>query len=239
MAFEIQHYGVSDVGRVRASNQDRWAALPDCGFFVLADGMGGHRAGDVAATVTVDAMADFIKKNVSSIEAMAQALTFSNREVYQKSLTDPTLEGMGSTVCALWVSEDEMIYGHVGDSRIYLKREGRLEQLTEDHSLVEMLLTTGEISREEAEGFRKSHVITQAIGSQKNVEPAVNHLPIFDGDLFLLCSDGLSDCVSFAAIEAIINSCTDLKRIVERLIQAANDAGGEDNITVVVVKAHA
>ena len=239
--FQFSTSGLSHVGLVRSRNEDRWADLSTWGFWVVADGMGGHKGGDVAAEVTVETLCKHIQKNFPRMdgeesvtaawaaEHLMKALESANDAVLMRGRGDASLRGMGSTVVALYACGEEMILAHVGDSRIYLLRDERLEQLTQDHSLRTQLVNTGQISEEEADAFIYKHVITRAVGTRREVRPTIGRIHMEKGDRFLLCSDGLSDQLSADRIRELLSEGT------KALVDGALEAGGEDNITVVVV----
>ena len=238
MAFVLESATLSNVGLVRARNEDVAGEAPEHGLFVVADGMGGHLGGDVAARLTVDTILAYLQ-TVSPEKAMAEvpeAVRLANEAVLDKASTDRSLRGMGSTVVICWERDGEMVYGHVGDSRIYLLRGGELRQLTEDHSLVTQLLATGQISEAEAERFIYKHVITRAIGTRRQILADVDGMAMLPGDIFLLCTDGLTDGVSDDQIRTILNTTSDPKIMAQKLVDAALDGGGRDNVTVTLLK---
>ena len=238
MAFVLESATLSNVGLVRARNEDVAGEAPEHSLFVVADGMGGHLGGDVAARLTVDTILAYLK-TVSAEKAMAEvpeAVRLANEAVLDKASTDRSLFGMGSTVVICWERDGEMVYGHVGDSRVYLFRGGELRQLTEDHSLVTQLLATGQISEAEAERFIYKHVITRAIGTRRQILADVDGIAMLPGDIFLLCTDGLTDGVGGDQIRTILNTTSDVKEMAQKLVDAALKAGGEDNVTVTLLQ---
>ena len=240
--FQITSVGMSDIGQVREHNEDVWAAFPDRGLFLLADGMGGHAAGEVAAAGAVDHLQELVKvwhptKQTTPDEAVVflrEAFTKVNRVIYQEGVADPALAGMGTTLCALYFLQTHVVLAHVGDSRIYLLRNGFLEQLTEDHSLVSEMVELGAIKLEESGSSPYKHILTRAIGTHPNVEPTVNYLSVEEGDCYLMCSDGLTNFISDTEIEATLKQETSLQERAHELIALANAHGGGDNITVVL-----
>jgi PPM family protein phosphatase len=218
--------GGSDAGRKRRRNEDSFVVAPP--LFAVADGMGGAQAGEVASKLAAGA----VKGGGSGgVEALIQE---ANRLVHERSVEDPAASGMGTTLTVAEVHDDVVSIGHVGDSRAYLVRDGSLEQLTEDHSLVGELLRTGKLSPEEAGSHPQRSVITRALGTDPDVDADIFPIVPRAGDLFLLCSDGLSAMVDDREIlEVVERNRGDLDRLVKALIKAANKGGGEDNITVI------
>jgi PPM family protein phosphatase len=196
-------------------------------LFAVADGMGGAQAGEVASKLAAGA----VKEHGADVESLIQE---ANRRVHQRSLEDPNTSGMGTTLTVAAVEDGVVSIGHVGDSRAYLVRDGNLEQLTEDHSLVGELLRTGKLSPEEAESHPQRSMITRALGTDPNVDVDIFAVEPRVGDLFLLCSDGLTSMVDDRQILRLVGEKRgDLQDLVKALIKAANKGGGDDNITVV------
>ncbi len=231
-------FGLSDIGVTRLNNEDVWIACPEFGFFAIADGMGGHRAGEIAAKEAIEHLSNSVKKikNQGPIEWMIElrhAIEKANQWVYRLGKNDDTLSGMGTTLCCLIWTEEAVIYAHVGDSRIYRFRSTKLELLTQDHSLLARWLKIG---KESHTPFPYKNVITRAVGTAPRANPEIavsNHEP---GDLFLLCTDGLSDVLSLDDIEIIINRSPDMETASQRLIQKAKIKGSSDNITILMVQ---
>lgn len=229
-----RYAGVTDTGRRRMRNEDSYVVRPP--LFAVADGMGGARAGEIAAGLATGALEEV--RTESSGEAGVTALIEeANRRIWERSLADPATSGMGTTVTAALVDEagGSVAFGHVGDSRAYLLRNGRLEQLSTDHSLVAELVQSGVLTPEEAERHPQRSAITRALGTDPAVEVEVRTVPAQTGDLFVLCSDGLSAMLGDAEIAAAIEDASgDPQAAGEALVAAANAHGGEDNITVVL-----
>lgn len=241
MRYKILTASLSDIGYVRQNNEDAYGQLTEEQFFVLADGMGGHKAGEIAAKKAVELLCLFFKdKNIGqkSLEDTQQvlkdAIRHVNRMIYQMGCRDDDLGGMGTTLCCILLHPEGLIYAHVGDSRIYRFRHKRLKQLTQDHSLLRELIDLGQLSPKEARSFQYKNIITKAIGTEPTVEPTVKTDTIEKGDILLLCSDGLTDMLTDEEIEDIIAE-TPEKDIAKKLVQAAKAQGGVDNITVSVV----
>lgn len=241
---QLDYVGISDIGLIRDHNEDVWAAYPERGFFILADGMGGHAAGEVAATESTSFLYDLVKKwhptkQTSPDEVVAffrDAVAKVNASIYNKGQLEASLSGMGTTICALYIHQMYAIVAHVGDSRIYRLREGMLEQLTEDHSLVSELVSLGAMKADECETFPFKHILTRAIGTHPSVEPSVNYLKIQPYDHYLLCSDGLTNYASDTEIESVLSSDTSPAERAQSLVDLANENGGGDNITLILVK---
>jgi PPM family protein phosphatase len=222
----------SDTGRKRRRNEDSYVVAPP--LFAVADGMGGAQAGEVASKLAAAALEDTDPGTLSGPERLVSLIQEANRRVYARASSDPSTSGMGTTMTVALVENGGVTIGHVGDSRAYLIREGRLEQLTEDHSLVNELLKSGKLSREEADLHPQRSVITRAVGTDPDVDVDAFVVDTSVGDIFLLCSDGLTDMVGDEDIlELAERHHEDLDRMTKALVSAANRGGGEDNITVI------
>lgn len=242
MRHKITAAGLSDTGLVRQTNEDAWGQVPEINFFALADGMGGHQAGEVASRETITSLCHLIttlKKKMTLSEArdsLSRVISQVNGIVYQLSRADERLKGMGTTLCCIQLRDDGIVYAHVGDSRIYRLRNHALEQLTMDHSLLRELVDLGQISEEQVSDFLYKNILTKAIGTEATVEPTVQTADLAEDDLYLLSSDGLSDCLANHEIELILNSARTLDGAVKTLIANAKYRGGYDNITAVIIK---
>jgi PPM family protein phosphatase len=228
---------VTDVGRVRAGspNEDGYLDQIDrLGLVAVADGMGGHRAGEVASATALEAL----RAAVASGQPLSDAIEGANDAVLEKSVSDQELAGMGTTLTAGMLGSDGyLVVGHVGDSRAYLVRDGELTQITDDHSLVEEMVRGGELTREQAEVHPRRSIITRALGIDPEVEVDEYPIELRPGDRILFCSDGLTTMVRPDEIASILSRERDPKRAAQLLVDAANAAGGEDNITAVIVEA--
>jgi PPM family protein phosphatase len=229
----LGHVGViTDTGRKRRRNEDAYVCEPP--LFAIADGMGGAQAGEVASRLAAAALRESGAKTLGGERRISDLIQEANRRVYDRSSTDPNTSGMGTTITVALVENDSVAFGHVGDSRAYLIRDGRMEQVTEDHSLVNELLKSGKLSREEAESHPQRSVITRALGTDPDVDVDTFTIAAEVGDVFLLCSDGLTDMVGEGEIlELVERNRDDLNRALKSLVKAANRSGGDDNITVV------
>jgi PPM family protein phosphatase len=222
---------VTDPGRTRRHNEDAYVIEPP--LFAIADGMGGAQAGEVASGLATAALKE-AGADGGGEQRIADLIQAANRRVYDRSRGDPNTSGMGTTITVALVEDDQVSFGHVGDSRAYLIRDAHMEQLTEDHSLVNELLKTGKLSREEAETHPQRSVITRALGTDPDVDVDTFSVSAENGDLFLLCSDGLTDMVSEDSIlDVVEQNRDDIDAALRALVKAANRGGGQDNITVV------
>lgn len=244
--YQVTACGITDIGLVRLNNEDVWAQILDYRFFMLADGMGGHQAGEIASKEAVNVLCRLIKKKVgpsmekSSIEEVSntlkKAIEHVNLIVYKMGRSQVELRGMGTTLCCLLFHPKGLIFGHVGDSRIYCLRDNQFVQLTKDHSLLRELLDQGHIDNRQASDFMYKNIITKAIGTEPRVQPTITIKEIKQNDIYLMCSDGLSDLLSENEIQEIVEQAPNIQVAAETLVSTANIKGGFDNITVVIVK---
>lgn len=241
--YKVSTFAISDVGLVRHNNEDVWTQLPQQLFFVLADGMGGHKAGEVASRQAVDLLCAFFKEKFFASDQkletakllIAQAIEQVNQTIHKMATQYEDLRGMGTTLCCVFLHQEGLVYGHVGDSRIYRLRNQELKQLTQDHSLVQELVDLGQLDERQAEDFLYKHIITKAIGTEPLVVPSVESDSILIDDIILLCSDGLTDLVSHQDIQNIMNHTPEAE-MAQRLVKVAKQRGGADNITIVLIK---
>ena len=238
--FEIRMAGRSDIGRVRGNNEDYLDWDMARGLAVLADGVGGSNAGEVASRMAVTTLLEQIPPvpRDSSPDHCAgklrDAIEYANRRIYESAQYAPFL-GMSTTLTALWVCGREVLLAHVGDSRIYRLRDGSLTQVTADHSLVQEMIDSGVMTVDEALLSTKRHIITRALGLRENVEVDIQVMGLCAGDTYLLCSDGLSDMVDAPSLASLLNGDLAPAPKVDALIEQANFRGGRDNIAVLVV----
>ena len=245
--------GLSDVGLLRSSNQDAFVVDNDLGLWVVADGMGGRAGGDVASKLTVKALIDhfqqckesggsasFKRGNGEASVQLRQAIRAADEAVRQRALEEPALDGMGTTIVAVLVSSLsplQLVIGHVGDSRAYLYRGQELRLLTRDHSLVEDLLTRGQISPEEVGTHPQRHILVRALGIEGQTDPDISNQAFQSGDILLLCTDGITNMLSDRHIIAQLTRAAESPdEICSRLVAEANARGGKDNSTAVVVR---
>jgi serine/threonine protein phosphatase PrpC len=228
----LGHVGaITDPGRRRRRNEDAYVCEPP--LFAIADGMGGAQAGEVASRLAAAALKES-GVETGGEERIYDLIQEANRRVYDRSSTDPTTSGMGTTITVALVEDGDVAFGHVGDSRAYLIRQRKMEQITEDHSLVNELMKSGKLSREEAESHPQRSVITRALGTDPDVDVDTFTIAAQAGDVFLLCSDGLTDMLSEDEILGLVEqNSSDIDAALKALVKAANRSGGEDNITVV------
>ncbi|MFI5339450.1 MAG: Stp1/IreP family PP2C-type Ser/Thr phosphatase [Candidatus Methylomirabilales bacterium] len=246
----------SDVGRKRHGNEDNFCLAPDIGLFVVADGMGGHAAGEVASRLAVDTIQEWVAKYLSGSDAaivgkpepmrsreagfLLNSIQLANRIIYETAQSRREYAGMGTTVVSVLAANDHVALAHVGDSRIYRVRGEQIVQLSRDHSLVQQQVDRGIISAQEAQGSQYKHLITRALGLVESVEVDLAEQPVLPGDLLLLCSDGLSDLLEDEEMLVIVRDhADDLEKACQVLVDRANYKGGDDNITTLLVQAQA
>jgi serine/threonine protein phosphatase PrpC len=248
--------GTSDVGRKRTHNEDAYLLLSEENLFCVADGMGGHASGEVASRIAVEEMAEFFRMTGRDDEAtwpykmdparsyddnrLLTGVKLANLRIFERAATDQRLRGMGTTIVAASFPKAgrTLLVGHVGDSRAYLFRRGSLRQLTEDHSLLNDYRKSRALTPEEIEAFPHKNVIVRALGMKDTVEVDLVREQVEDGDVVLLCSDGLSGMVPDARLAEILRANVgDLRHASQALVDAANEAGGGDNVTCVLVQA--
>ncbi len=254
--MRLTYAGTSDVGRKRTHNEDAYLLLPEESLCCVADGMGGHASGEVAARIAVEELAEFYRLTGRDDDAtwpfkldpalgqdhnrLVTAVKLANLRIFERAASDPRLKGLGTTVVAASFPKGgrTLLVGHVGDSRAYLWRRGALRQLTEDHSLLNDYRRTRALSPEEIQAFPHKNVIVRALGMRDVVDVDLVEERLEDGDVVLLCSDGLSGLVPDAVMaEAIRGNVGDLKLAAQVLVDEANGAGGTDNVTCVLVQA--
>ena len=242
MKPKVTFKGLSNVGLVRQNNEDYWCFCQESNLFILADGMGGHNCGEIASKAAVDKLQILFqnqmaigKKDIVSVKrALYLSISQMNHEVFNLSRTSSSLKGMGTTLCALHIHSEGVVYGHVGDSRIYRLRGKDFTCLTQDHSLLRELIDLGRLSEQQADEFTYKNVLTKAIGTEQNIDPTVKIDSVVSGDLLLICSDGLTDMLSDSEIANILSvekSC----EAADILINMALKNGGRDNITAIVI----
>jgi protein phosphatase len=244
--------GQTDTGRVREHNEDMIAFDGELGLVVLADGMGGYNAGEVASGIAVKTVFNLIRESVGRENLnladdrsgmsrpsiiLRDAIQRANKIIYQTARSQPHCEGMGTTVVAALFYDDRVSIAHVGDSRIYRMRGSAIEQITLDHSLLQELVDRGFYSPEEAQRASNKNYVTRALGVEPNVEVEIQQHPVHKGDIYLLCSDGLSDMVEDDDMALTISTFgANLNSVAQHLVQLANDNGGKDNISVVMAQ---
>lgn len=247
---KLRVVGLTDVGKVREHNEDTISGDADIGLLVLADGMGGYKAGEVASGIAVKTIVSLVREqmqleNMSCADAdsglsrasiiLRDAVQRANKIIYQTARSQPQCEGMGTTVVAALFFDNKVTIAHVGDSRLYRAQGGRFERITMDHSLLQELVDRGLYSAEEAQRAANKNYVTRALGVEPSVDVEVREVPAQKGEVYMLCSDGLSDMVEDEDIHLTISTFgANLDNVARQLIQLANDNGGRDNISVVM-----
>jgi len=253
LAGKLAVTGLSDVGLHRSHNEDSIAKDPELGLVVLADGMGGYRAGEVASGIAVNVVMEQIRKGLGSMRRgdvdqdsglyresllVRDAIDQANQAIFRTAKRQPQCKGMGTTIVAVLFFDDRAAVAHVGDSRVYRLRGETLEQMTADHSLLQELVDKGFYTPEEARESPNKNLVTRAIGIEAAVSMDIQEFPVETGDIFLLCSDGLSDFVTDDTIRLTLRGCGDnLDEAASQLVAKANENGGKDNISVVLARA--
>jgi len=250
--MKVVHKGLSDVGRKREHNEDSFAVIPEDNLFLVADGMGGHAAGEVASRIAVNAIADFIASTRKDAEItwpyeydtnlsvasnrLKTAIRLANQRILDTIAERRDLEGMGTTLVSVLLSDGKACVGHVGDSRSYLVRGAELTQLTGDHSWVNEQVKLGFLTKEDAVRHPFRNVVTRALGSKEDVQVDLSEKPLQAKDTILLCSDGLNTMVDDKMIlDLVSRSNGDMENAARNLIAKANEGGGEDNVTVILI----
>lgn len=231
----VQVCALTDVGKVRAVNQDALVVDEELCLYGVADGMGGHNGGETASAGARDGVIAALQGKEPSLDALRDAITAANAAIFQQQAADESLSGMGTTLSVIWMSEHFVYLGHVGDSRVYRFREGKLEQMTDDHSLVGELVRAGYLTPEQAENHPNKNVILRAVGTEEGIDIDLAVEERKPGDLWLICSDGLHGMVKDDKMEAILSVNT-AEAAANILMDAALAAGGRDNISVVLVQ---
>ncbi len=237
----MESIGKSVTGLIRANNEDCIYVGDDKDkIYIVADGMGGHNGGETASALAVESFLKYVKENKlhgnDAYDVLVGGIAFANDYVYKKSIENPDLNGMGTTFTCLYIDEEKMAIAHVGDSRAYVLRANKLLQLTKDHTYVMEMVRQGKITPKEAEIHPRRNVITRAVGTAETVETDLIIETMEKDDIILLCSDGLSAMVKDKAIEEVLIQKTGLELKAERLIELANESGGRDNISLIIVR---
>lgn len=232
---------VTHVGLVRKGNEDSLCVDENLNLYGVADGMGGHEAGEVASDMAVQVVIEHLGKQqpgalVDPSTALVAAIRAANGLIFEKAEQMTNLRGMGTTIAIGLIRDNRLSVGHVGDSRVYLLREGKLHQITQDHSLVNQLLINGGITEEEAFTHPQRNVLIRALGTSKEVEVDITEVQLQVGDRILFCTDGLSGCMRKEELQEKLNSVSSVTEAVDNLLSSALEAGGPDNITIVLVE---
>lgn len=235
-------YGQTDTGRIRKMNQDAVFVSSECvgplsNLFIVADGMGGHKAGDFASRFVVNTMVHCVESfhGSSPVMILRKAIEKTNALLFEEAKSNPEREGMGSTLVAATMDKNTMYVANVGDSRLYLLRDD-LSQITRDHSLVEEMVSLGKMERDSESYRHQKNIITRAVGISRTVQADIFEVPLEECDCVLLCSDGLTNMVEDAGISRILKTTDTLEEKTRNLIEAANENGGKDNIAVILVE---
>ncbi len=236
----------TDIGLQRAMNQDSYHCSRDFGapyLYIVADGMGGHNGGEVASRIAVDTVKSFIENNFKDpqyinnrLVMIRDAIIEANSVIYNLAMVDMGLRGMGTTLTMAMIEDKKVYIGHIGDSRMYLMRNGKCRKLTEDHSLVAQLIKNGSISPEEGNCHPQKNIITKALGVDMELDMELNTENLWEGDTLLLCTDGLTNMLNLKEIVGICSIDEEPRIITKMLVDEANMKGGRDNITAIVVK---
>jgi len=234
-------YGKTDIGRKRTNNQDSVLINEKLMLYAVADGMGGHKGGEIASSLCIEVLESAVTKMVERntdfqvAPFLKEGISLASMRIYERASMDENLKGMGTTLVSLFIKNDKAYISQVGDSRVYLYSSGGLWKITEDHSLVNEQVRSGLISKSQAEKLSYKNVITRSVGFEEIVDVDIYVRELQSGDIFLLCSDGLTSMISDADMKANIDA-DDLSGSVKRLIDAANEAGGADNVSVILVR---
>ena len=243
----MEYYGISDIGLSRKDNQDRIYLPTDRDepkFFIIADGMGGANGGEIASTAAVEVVKDFIESNIDRVDfeeytfekLIYDAIIASNKFIFNKALNEKQYKGMGTTLIVAIVFRNRVYIGHVGDSRVYRIRRNIIRQLTKDHSYVQALLDQGSITKEEAEHHSQKNILMKVVGCERKLEPDILVKGFIKDDMLLLCTDGLTNMVAVDEIySTIVEKRKDLKSSCKKLINMANENGGYDNVSVILI----
>jgi serine/threonine protein phosphatase PrpC len=250
--MRVRFSGATNIGRKRDHNEDSIFLPTDTRLGIVADGMGGHAFGEVASKLAVDTVMTYFQTTADAqtitwpykverdlrgdVNRMTTSIMLANLEIFERAQRDPRCKGMGTTVVAIYFLDDTIVIGHVGDSRVYRWRDGELIQLTEDHSLINDYIKMKRVTREEAESWPHKNVIVRALGMKESVQVDIITEQPHVGDCYVMCSDGLSGMIRDDQIAHLVGTERDLDAAVERLIDAANDEGGIDNISVVLAR---
>lgn len=247
--MDFEFFSATDTGRSRSNNEDSVAVEPKTGLVVLADGMGGYNAGEVASGMATSQILDDLGRWLSQAatsasdgevrRAMTLCVDAANRAIHQAANADARNAGMGTTLVTGVFRESRLLLGHVGDSRAYRLRDGMLRQITRDHSLLQEQIDAGLISSEQAASAANKNLVTRAVGVEPDVQLELHGHDLVSGDLYVFCSDGLTDMVADPTLEKLMRDAQSLESCATALVEAANEAGGKDNISVILVRARA
>jgi len=240
--LDIKVYGNTNIGRVRKNNEDAYGIYPDLSLFIVADGLGGHAGGEVASRLAVETIKDGLvstesyRSSAEITERIIEAIKGANNRIIQRASMMYDLKGMGTTVVVVKLEEDNAMIAHVGDSRMYLIRKNKITQITKDHTVVEEYIRLGLLTLQEALYHPNRHMLSRALGVSYDIDVDVADIQIAEGDIIILCTDGLTNMLSEKEIlSAITELMPSPEKITDRLITLANNHGGIDNITVITI----
>lgn len=238
MDYKVLSYGESIIGKKRENNEDSFLLLRQYNLFLVADGMGGHQAGEVASSIVKKSIEENYEqlKDIEPYKRLEEIVKISNKRVVERSQEKMHLKGMGSTLTILLLENDSFYIAHVGDSRAYLFREGKLEQITEDHSLIQAQIKAGYLTEQQGKQSRLKNILMRSIGGKKEVLPDIKEGKIQIGDIFLLSTDGFHGELEEEEIVNLILFPDELDKKVKGMLEFANEKDGSDNITIVIVK---
>ena len=247
MSFSLDFAMKTHPGLVRPLNEDAVGADPSCGLFVLADGLGGYNAGEVASVMAISSVLERLSAAIETFddedgaftpdEAIYDTVTDINNTIYNAALNSTAFEGMATTLVIGWFLGGRLWVAHTGDSRLYRYRDAMLEQMTRDHSFSQELLDAGMVTEEEARSLPAKNLVTRALGAGADIEPEIHNVDVVAGDIILLCSDGLTEMVGAYEIEGLLSiNEQDMHETAKRLVDLANESGGRDNISVIVIR---
>jgi protein phosphatase len=250
--MKLKYAGLTHVGMKRTHNEDNLSLLPEESLYIVADGMGGHASGEVASAMAVETITSFFRMTTRDEEVtwpfkeeknlrydenrLVAGIKFSNQRIFEAAAREARFKGMGTTIVTAFFTQGGAYLGHVGDSRGYRIRDDKIEQITDDHSLLNDYIKANKLTPEEIEHFPHKNVIVRALGMKETVQVDVNRLDPRPNDFYLLCSDGLSGMIHDDKILEVTLSAADLESACESLVKAANEAGGTDNITVILIQ---
>lgn len=233
---KMRFKALSNKGKIRSANEDNYFVDEDIKFYMVADGMGGHAAGEVASNIAVSVAEEFQFNLSSPLDSLKNLVYDINQQIISESQKNPDYRGMGTTFAAALLKENKIYYLNLGDSRIYLysEAENKLEKISKDHSLVANLLRQGKITEEEAFEHPKKNIVTQALGLDENLDLDTGQIDIFDNNYLLLCTDGLTDMIRSDSLKSVFDNYDDISKIADQLLEEALANGGADNITLIV-----
>mgnify|MGYP001213434797 CR=1 FL=1 len=232
--------GISHIGNIRSNNEDAYYIDETHQLIAVADGMGGHKAGEIASGIAIDAIASLIataqQNALMPVEVFRRIFEDANRRIWDKAHATDDCKGMGTTLTSIWIVDGLAYVAHVGDSRAYLIHEGEIHQVTRDHTLVEELIKTGSIDRESALRHPQKNVLMKAVGADDTISPDLHEVEIHEGDILMLCSDGLTHYLKDQEIKDLLSKGADLKESLSLMTELALERGGADNITAVAIR---